>query len=70
MSWNATTDGQKRRVVPRLVLASTWASGLTAAPSAYSWWKWKPLWKMSRVSFCDSALTTLTPTPCRPPETL
>jgi hypothetical protein len=46
------------------------ASGATASPflNSISWVK-PPRWTFS-FSHSESALTTETPTPCRPPETL
>ena len=64
-------DGRKRTCVPCPPSASpTASSGLAATPS---WKRMKcflPPRQMVRSSSDDRALTTETPTPCRPPETL
>jgi len=62
--------GLKRIVVPRPSLGPTTASGATGSPRRYSWWCSLPSRRMVSDSVSDSALTTDTPTPCRPPETL
>ncbi len=56
--------------VPRRSVVPTTASGATGTPWRNSiWWMW-PLRQILSFSHSDSALTTDTPTPCRPPETL
>ncbi len=45
-------------------------SSLWGAPRAYSWEKTWPSRRISTDRRSDSALTTDTPTPCSPPETL
>ena len=56
--------------VPRRSVSPTSASGATASPRRNSIWWILPLRQILSFSQSDSALTTETPTPCRPPETL
>ena len=64
-------EGRKVTSVPRLPPASpTTASGATASPSRNSMKCSLPSRQIVSLSQVDSALTTETPTPCRPPETL
>src|ERR1700688_1077807 len=63
-------DGRNVTSVPRLSWAvPTTASGATASPSWNSMKCASPSRQMVSLSQADSALTTETPTPCRPPET-
>jgi len=59
-----------RMVVPRCALGPTTASGDTGTPSRYSCWYSLPSRWIVRCSVSERALTTDTPTPWRPPETL
>ena len=64
------SSGQKRMVVPVLRLPTVPATFNSCFffPSAYHMkYSW-PSRRTHTCSFFDSALTTLTPTPCRPPE--
>ena len=64
-------DGRNVTSVPRLSCAApTTASGATASPSRNSMKCSLPSRQMVSLSQADSALTTETPTPCRPPDTL
>ena len=56
--------------VPRRSVVPVTASGATGTPWRNSIWCTLPLRQMRSFSHSDSALTTDTPTPCRPPETL
>ena len=69
-------DGQKVTSLPRFGLPSTSGagpttlSGATTSPWANSTKCSRPSRQTRKTSFVDKALTTDTPTPCRPPETL
>ncbi len=64
-------DGKKVTSVPRLPFESpTTFSGATATPSANSMKCSLPSRQIVSLSQLDSALTTETPTPCKPPDTL
>ena len=64
-------DGRNVTSVPRLSWAApTTASGATASPSRNSMECSWPSRQMVSFSQVDSALTTETPTPCSPPDTL
>ena len=64
-------EGRNVTSVPRLSFASPTAfSGATATPSRNSMKCSLPSRQMVSLSQVDSALTTDTPTPCSPPETL
>ena len=64
-------DGRNVTSVPRLPSASpVTASGATASPSRNSMKCSLPSRQIVSLSQVDSALTTETPTPCRPPDTL
>ena len=66
-----SVEGRKLTSVPRLPPASpTTFSGATATPSWNSMKCSLPSRQMVSFSQVDSAFTTDTPTPCRPPETL
>ena len=56
--------------VPRRSVTPSTTSGATASPWRNSIWCILPLRQILSFSHSDSALTTDTPTPCRPPETL
>ena len=62
--------GLKRIVVPRSLVAPTSASGATGSPRWYSWRCMLAVAGDGQQQVSESALTTETPTPCRPPETL
>ncbi len=64
------SSGQKRMVVPvfRLPTCPTTFSSLFFFPSAYHMKYSLPSRRTRTSSFFDRALTTETPTPCRPPE--
>ena len=59
-----------RTVVPRRLDGPTTRSGYRGSPRAYSCWCSNPSRKMVSHRWSDRALTTDTPTPCRPPDTL
>ena len=63
-------SGRKVIRVPRLRLRPIRLNSLLGTPRSYSWEKYLPSWNTSQRSHSDRALTTDTPTPCRPPETL
>ena len=64
-------EGKNVTSVPRLPPVSpTTFSGATATPSRNSMKCSLPSRQIVSLSQLDSALTTETPTPCRPPETL
>ncbi len=64
-------EGRNVTSVPRLSPASpVTASGATASPSRNSMACSLPSRQIVSLSQVDSALTTETPTPCRPPDTL
>jgi hypothetical protein len=65
-----SASGRKVMMVPVAVVGSPLVSSVCGTPRAYSWSQVKPSRRTSISSFSDSALTTETPTPCRPPETL
>src|SRR3954469_21810901 len=56
--------------VPRRSLAPVSFSGATASPLRNSIWCTLPSRQMVRRNHSESAFTTDTPTPCRPPDTL
>src|SRR5262245_18000719 len=63
-------SGVKRTDVPRRSVPSPTASGFTTSPRTNPI-RWTCPSRQTSTSRCDdSALTTDTPTPCRPPETL
>ena len=62
--------GQNRVVVPVSSVASCLSSSPSGTPKAKAWVQRKPSRLMSTSTRRLSALTTETPTPCRPPETL
>ena len=64
-------EGRKVTSVPLLLFAlPTGLSGATATPSRNSMKYSLPSRQMVSLSQLDSAFTTETPTPCRPPDTL
>ena len=68
---NISLSAWKLVLVPR---RSPWGptfwTDVVGLPRTYSWAQtWPSLADSTRIQE-DSALTTLTPTPCRPPETL
>ena len=67
---NVPAEGRKWIVVPVSSVSPTAASGATGTLSRYSWVQSLPSRRTESLSHSDSALTTETPTPCRPPETL
>ena len=62
--------GLKRMVVPRSVVVPTTLSGPWGSPILYCWRCSLPSRAIVSVSAPERALTTDTPTPCRPPATL
>src|SRR6478672_11654353 len=69
--WNVSTLGRNETSVPRSPWPSpTTPSGATATPSRNSMKCSLPCRQMRHLSQLESALTTETPTPCSPPETL
>lgn len=62
-------SAQKVTVVPVSSVASCCDSGAVGAPTLYSWVQRWPSVRISTARRVDSAFTTETPTPCRPPET-
>ena len=72
MDSNIVASGQKVTVVPvrpRGASPTTFSFSATLPPSAKAIWWRLPSRSTSTTSFDDRALTTETPTPCRPPET-
>ena len=75
-SYKVSGEGQNVTSVPRFSLPSTIGagpttlSGATASPLANSITCSSPSRQTRKTSRVDKALTTETPTPCRPPETL
>ena len=68
---NVLVDGRNVTSVPRFSPASPRTpSGATASPSANSMKYSLPPRQIVSLSQHESAFTTETPTPCRPPETL
>ena len=65
-----SASGLNVTVVPRSVVASPRVSSVVGSPRAKLCVQTKPSWRTSTVSHSERALTTETPTPCRPPETL
>ena len=64
-------EGLKVVVVPlRAWAGPRTRTGPPGVPRTYDWVQTFPSRTDSTVSDSESALTTLTPTPCRPPETL
>ena len=62
-------SGQNVTIVPVLVVGFPFRSLPTALPRSNSIVQVNPSRATSTVSRRESALTTETPTPCRPPET-
>ena len=56
-------------VVPVSDEVPSFSSGAAGLLIAYGWTHSLPSRSISTSSRLDSALTTLTPTPCRPPDT-
>src|SRR5690348_13332767 len=63
------SSAQNVMVVPVSLDLPSFSSGAAGRDATYGWKYLKPSRWISTSSFVDSALTTLTPTPCRPPET-
>ena len=61
-------SGQKRIVVPVFVAGLALGQLGRDRPRAYSWCHVEPSRGTSAVELRESAFTTETPTPCRPPE--
>ncbi len=61
-------SAQNVMVVPVRVVGAPLFS-LPGTERVYCWSQWKPSVSISTSSRVESALTTETPTPCRPPET-
>ena len=61
---------QNRVVVPVSSVGSPFSRGPVGTPISKAWNQVKPSRLISTSTREDSALTTETPTPCRPPETL
>ena len=57
-------------LVPRRSVLAPFVSSVVGVPRSYDWVCSWPSRHTVRCSHSDSALTTDTPTPCRPPETL
>ena len=62
--------GLKRTVVPVRSVSPTAASGACGSPWRYSCCQMRAVAVDGQHEMSDSALTTDTPTPCKPPETL
>ncbi|CAM5720025.1 hypothetical protein STENM223S_11283 [Streptomyces tendae] len=62
-------SAQKVTEVPVSSVASCRASGAVGTPSLYSCVQRWPSVLTSTATLVERALTTETPTPCRPPET-
>src|SRR3954470_103432 len=67
---NVPLEARKWTSVPRRSLRPVTLSGSTATPSRNSIWFTCPSRQIVRRSHSESAFTTDTPTPCRPPDTL
>ena len=67
---NVSRDAMKWTSVPRRFDGPTIASGATGTPRRNSIWCSVPSRQILSFSQSDSALTTDTPTPCKPPDTL
>ena len=65
-----SASGLNVTVVPRSVVGSPLTSSVVGSPRAKLCVQMNPSRRTSTVSHSESALTTETPTPCRPPETL
>ena len=63
-------DGKKLILVPEVLDFPITLSGNLALPFSNSIKYFFPSLFISNSNFLDKALTTDTPTPCRPPETL
>ena len=63
-------DGKNVILVPFFFVFPSFLRGLTEFPSLNSLSYSFPSLYFLRSSFSDNALTTETPTPCNPPETL
>ena len=70
MLLNVSGEARKCTSVPRRSVSPVTFSGSTATPSWNSMKCALPLRQMRSFSHTESAFTTDTPTPCRPPETL
>ena len=70
-SWNISGSNRNAVRVPfRPPCAPALVTGIVGFPRAYSWAHTCPSRADSTRIHSESALTTLTPTPWRPPETL
>ena len=67
---NISFEGKKLILVPFFFVFPIFFNGLTASPSLNSILYSFPSLKIFNSNFSDNALTTETPTPCKPPETL
>src|SRR6185437_2031870 len=63
------SSGQNVIIVPVSSVRSPFLSGPAGSPTAQDCRQTCPSLRISTSSLVDSALTTETPTPCRPPET-
>ena len=70
ISRKISLSGMKVIVVPVIELSAPLVSSFCGLPRTYSCVYSLPSVLISRWSRSDSALTTETPTPCRPPDTL
>ena len=70
VSVNISLEGLKVIVVPFKSELLISFKGALVAPFSNSTKYFLPFLEMSTFKLCESALTTETPTPCNPPETL
>ncbi len=70
-SWNISGSNRKAVRVPlRPACGPAFVTGVVGLPRTYSWAHTWPSRADSTRIHSESALTTLTPTPWRPPDTL
>ena len=68
---NISSSGKKRTVVPVLEVVPISFNGTSTLPPSLKRINYSFLSLLIVTSIhCDNALTTLPPTPCKPPETL
>ena len=70
ISSKISRSGRKVIRVPVALVALPFLKSATGLPRSYSWLQECPSLEISSCSRSESALTTETPTPCSPPETL
>ncbi len=70
ISSKISRSGRKVILVPVALVALPFLKSAAGWPRSYSWLQEWPSLEISSSSRSESALTTETPTPCSPPETL